>query len=51
MTLPEDAERRPLDPVPSTTAAGSKRTPSPGHNDTIVVLAAFLYETHPEPPL
>jgi len=51
MTLPEDAERSPPDPVPSVAAAGSERTPSPGHNDTIVVLAAFLYETQPEPPL
>ena len=26
---------------------GSGRTPSPGHDDTIVVLATFLYEAQP----
>ena len=26
---------------------GSERTPTPGHDDTIVVLAAFVYEAAP----
>lgn len=26
---------------------GSMRTPNPGHNDTIVVLATIVYETQP----
>lgn len=26
---------------------GSGRTPNPGHDDTIVVLATFLYEAQP----